>query len=418
MSGPAAGASAAAEVSRALALDHAISLDMGGTTTDVCLITRGRPEMATDRALNGRPLRQAMVAVESIGAGGGSIARLDHGALCVGPESAGADPGPASYGRGGTQATVTDANLLLGYLSRERLFGNALRLDAAAARTAVGTLAAAAGMDLVQTALGIVAVVNQAMVRALRRITVERGIDGRRCALIAFGGAGPMHAAAVAGLFGISRIVVPAASSVFSALGCVGADMGYSQQRSLRMPHDAWDCARLAAVERELRARLAAPLVAAGHGDDELEVERTAAVRFRGQSYSVEIADPDLSDADHLGRRFMDRHRALYGFATAEPWELVALRLRVWAPRQTGHRPAAFAAAGAGSSSLLRVDRCIFDRQGELETPRLERSSLPPGKPVRGPAIVEDAFSTVVLPPGATLTPDPVGHLLMDVGAV
>jgi N-methylhydantoinase A len=114
----------------------------------------------------------------------------------------------------------------------------------------------------------------------------------------------------------------------------------------------------------------------------------------------------------------MDRHRALYGFATAEPWELVALRLRVWAPRQTGHRPAAFAAAGAGSSSLLRVDRCIFDRQGELETPRLERSSLPPGKPVRGPAIVEDAFSTVVLPPGATLTPDPVGHLLMDVGAV
>lgn len=413
MSGPAAGAMAAAQVARELGLDHVISFDMGGTTTDVCLITAGRPEIATDRSLNDRPLRQPMVAVESIGAGGGSIARLDHRALCVGPESAGADPGPASYGRGGTRPTVSDANLLLGYLSRERLFGNEVRLDETAARTAIGKLAAEAELSPLQTALGIVAVANQAMVRALRRITVERGIDGRQCTLVAFGGAGPMHAAAVARLFGVSDVIVPASSSVFSALGCVGAEMGYSQQRTVRMAHESWDIGELDAARRDLQARLAAPLLAAGYAEDELRVEQAAAVRYRGQSYSVEILDPNLADVGDLGRRFFDRHRLLYGFATDEPWELVAIRMRVWAPRK-GNNGAARRPGGRGEP-LISVDRCVFER-GELETPRLDRSCVPIGRPIAGPAIIEDAFSTVVVPPGATLTPDQNGHLLMKVG--
>jgi N-methylhydantoinase A len=415
MSGPAAGVMAAAQVSRLLGLKHAISFDMGGTTTDVCLIASGRPEIATDRSLNDRPLRQPMVAVETIGAGGGSIARLDHGALCVGPDSAGADPGPACYGRGGTRPSVTDADLVLGYLSCERLFGNELRLDAVAARTAIGELAAQAGMSVVQTALGIVAVANQAMVRALHRVTVERGIDGRQCTLVAFGGAGPMHAAAVAVAFGIAQVIVPAASSVFSALGCVGADMGYSQQRSVRVPGDAWDLDRLDHVLGELRARLAAPLLAAGYAEDQLQIERAAAVRFRGQSYSVEIINPDLTDAEDLGRRFMDRHRVLYGFATDEPWELVSLRMRVWAPRDASNAPIKL--ARDNGQRLISVDRCVFDHRGELDTDRLDRSSLVPGNSISGPAIVEDAFSTVVVPPGATLTPDQNGHLFINIRA-
>lgn len=413
MSGPAAGAMAAAQVAKELGLDHVISFDMGGTTTDVCLITSGRPEIATDRALNERPLRQPMVAVESIGAGGGSIARLDHQALCVGPESAGADPGPASYRRGGTQPTVSDANLLLGYLSRERLFGNELRLDEAAAGAAIGRLAEQAGMSVLQTALGIVAVANQAMVRALRRITVERGIDGRQCTLIAFGGAGPMHAAAVARAFGVSQVIVPAGSSVFSALGCVGAEMGYSQQRTVRMAHDEWNLDQLEAVRTEMRARLSAPLLATGHASDLLQVEQAAAVRYRGQSYSVEIIDPDLTSVENLGRRFIERHRFLYGFATDEPWELVGLRMRVWAPR--ADKKGSLHGTSAAGKPLISVDSCVFE-QGTLETPRLDRSLIPTGHPIAGPAIIEDAFSTVVVPPGAVLTPDRNGHLFIKLG--
>ena len=178
-SGPAAGVAAAGRIARDLGVDHAISFDMGGTTTDACLIFDGEAQVSSDRSLGGRPLRQPMVAVESIGAGGGSIARLDHGALVVGPESAGADPGPACYGRGGDRPTVSDANLVLGYMDPDRLIGGDIRLDAGAARAVVAPLASAMGMTEGEAALGIVRVANSAMLRALRRVTVERGIDGR-----------------------------------------------------------------------------------------------------------------------------------------------------------------------------------------------------------------------------------------------
>ncbi len=415
MSGPAAGVTAAAQIARRLALDHVISFDMGGTTTDVCLITRGRPEIASDRTLGDRPLRQPMVAVESIGAGGGSISYFDQGALRVGPESAGADPGPACYGRGGVRPTVSDANLVLGYLSRERLLGNELRLDEAAARAAITKLAEEVGMGVIDTALGVVAVTDQAMVRALRRITVERGIDGRQCTLISFGGAGPMHAVAVARAYGISQVVVPAASSMFSALGCVCAEMGYSQQRTLRMSIAAWDAGRLDAVRAELRTRLAKPLIAAGHPAEQLQVEESVAVRYRGQSYAVEIADPDLSNSADIGRRFQERHRLLYGYATEEPWELVAIRMRVWVPRHDIAEPVK--PKSDAETRPTTVDRCVFDRSGARETPRLDRSLLVAGRAIAGPAIVEDAFSTIVVPPGATLTPDENGHLFIAVGA-
>ncbi len=415
MSGPAAGVAAAARIARELDLDHVISFDMGGTTTDVCLIADGRPEIATDRALAGRPLRQPMVAVESIGAGGGSVAYFDHGALCVGPESAGADPGPACYGRGGTRPTVSDANLALGYLDPARPLGDGMRLKLAAAERTIAALAAEAGLSPLETALGIVAVANQTMVRALRRITVERGVDGRRCALLAFGGAGPMHAAAVARAFGIARVVVPVASSVFSALGCAAAEMSYSQQRTVRMPLAAWDSGRIGSARTDLRSRLSAPLVAAGYGPDALRIEEVASVRYGGQSYAVEIYDPDFADPDDLGRRFRERHERLYGFATDEPWELVSLRMRIRAPRREDGAFGLSAATPSGTSKPIE-SLCVFDRSGPVATLRFERSQLAPGRTIRGPAVVADAFSTVVVPPGATLTPDERGHLFLDMG--
>ena len=240
-SGPAAGVAAAGRIARELGIDHAISFDMGGTTTDVCLVFDGEGRISADRSLGGRPLRQPMIAVESIGAGGGSVARFDHGALAVGPESAGADPGPACYARGGDRPTVSDANLVLGYMDPDRVIGGDIRLDAGAARAAIEPLASAMGMTVEEAALGVVRVANSAMLRALRRVTVERGIDGRHCALLAFGGAGPMHAVELARAFSIATVIVPTHSSVFSALGCVSAEMSYAQQRTLRMAMDDWN---------------------------------------------------------------------------------------------------------------------------------------------------------------------------------
>ena len=214
-SGPAAGVAAAGRMARALGIERAISFDMGGTTTDVCLILDGEAQIASDRSLGGRPLRQPMVAVESIGAGGGSIARLDHGSLMVGPESAGADPGPACYAKGGDRPTVTDANLVLGYMDVERVLGGNVRLDAALAHDVIAPLSHAMDMTPEAAALGVVKVANAAMLRALRRVTVERGVDERGCTLLAFGGAGPMHAVALARAFSIDKVVVPPTPACF-----------------------------------------------------------------------------------------------------------------------------------------------------------------------------------------------------------
>ena len=414
-SGPAAGVAAAGRMARALGLERAISFDMGGTTTDVCLIAGGEAQIASDRSLGGRPLRQPMVAVESIGAGGGSIARLDHGSLAVGPESAGAQPGPACYGKGGDRPTVTDANLLLGYMDRDRVLGGNVHLDPAAAREAIAPLGAAMGMTAEAAALGVVRVANAAMLRALRRVTVERGVDGRACTLLAFGGAGPMHAVALARAFSIGNVVVPAHSSMFSALGCVGAEMSYAQQRTLRVASDAWDGARVDRARRALRASLSAPLQAAGYGNGTLAVEEVASIRYRGQSYAIEVAAPAFDDPARLGRDFMERHRTLYGFATEEPWELVSIRVRVSAPRNGEVRSPA--AKANEPPSPTRTLPATFDAGAPVPTPRYDRAGLGPGSPLDGPAIVDDAWSTVVVPPGATLTADDAGHLHIATGA-
>ena len=411
-SGPAAGVSAAGWLAGELGLANVISFDMGGTTTDVCLIVDGRAEIRSDRSLGDRPLRMPMVAVESIGAGGGSIARLDNGALRVGPQSAGAAPGPACYGLGGELATVSDANLLLGYLDTERPVGD-LRLDVAAAERALSPLAAALDTGVQQLALGIVRVANAAMARALRHVTVEKGIDGRQCTLVAFGGAGPMHAVELARSFDIGRVVVPRFSSAFSALGCVSAEMSYTQQRTVRMMNTNWRQERLDAIRRELGEGLSAHFSETDRRT--CTVREVAAIRYSGQSYAVEVTEPTLADAQRLGQQFRARHDTLYGFATDEPWELETLRVTLTAPRRarprlTGERHQHVDEIGS------RATMCWFDADGPRETQRHVRDALHKDSTVYGPAIVEDAWSTVVLPPGATLAVDGHGHLHIDVG--
>jgi N-methylhydantoinase A len=411
LSGPAAGVAAAGKVAAELGIDHAISFDMGGTTSDVCLVVEGQAEVRSDRSLGERPLRLPMVAVESIGAGGGSIARLDLGALRVGPESAGAEPGPACYGRGGTAPTVTDANLLLGYLDAERTVGGGIRLDRGAAERALAPLAGETGVGLPEVALGIVRVANAAMARALRRVTVERGIDGRHCALLAFGGAGPVHAVELARSFGISKVVVPHLSSVFSALGCITAEMSYTRQQTVRMASTDWQRTRLDGMRNSMKQDLTAPIGAEADGAP--RVSEVAAVRYSGQSYAVEVHDPALEDPGRLHAQFRAKHDALYGFSTDEPWELVWLRVTVAVPRR--HQPGSAAAGATGPAEPARTLDCWFDPDGPLPTPRFDRASLGDGQRLTGPAIVEDDWSTVVLPPGSALEVDGSGHLHIEV---
>ena len=242
LSGPAAGVSAAAACRGRAGARQGFEL-RHGRHDDRRLPDHAAapPRSPTDSKLAGRPVRQPMVAVESIGAGGGSLVTYGTGGLSIGPESAGAEPGPAAYGRGGRLPTVTDANAVLGYLDPTRRLGGAITLDVAAAEAALAPLAQRLGVSVVELALGVQRVANATMVRALARVTVERGVDGRQCTLLAFGGAGPMHAARLAREFGIAEIVVPRFSSGFSALGCIVADMSYTQQQSVRMLSTHWD---------------------------------------------------------------------------------------------------------------------------------------------------------------------------------
>jgi N-methylhydantoinase A len=411
LSGPAAGVSAAAHVAASLGLDKVLSFDMGGTTTDVCLITGGAAEISTDSKLAGRPVRQPMVAVESIGAGGGSLVTSGTGGLSIGPKSAGAEPGPAAYGRGGTRPTVTDANAVLGYLDPAWRLGGAITLDVAAAEAALSPLAHRLGVSVVALALGVQRVANATMVRALARVTVERGVDGRQCTLLAFGGAGPMHAARLAREFGIAEIVVPRFSSGFSALGCIVADMSYTQQQSVRMLSNHWDTDRFGALQNGMLEALMDPLHRQGHDAQAIAVERTALVRYVGQSTAVEVPFADPLDLATLGRDFRRRHNDIYGYATDEHWEMQSLRLRAGVGRRTTFGP--FAAEG-GAPQPTSVGPCWFDPSAPLQTPRFDRDHLPTGVRIDGPAIVEDAWSTIVVPPGYVLHADAMGHLWIN----
>lgn len=410
LSGPAAGVAAAAAVARETGESAVLSFDMGGTTTDVALILDGQAEITADAKLADQPLRQPMVAIESIGAGGGSIVRHGPAGLSIGPQSAGAEPGPACYGRGGDRPTVCDANAILGYLNPRRKLGGEITLDRAAAVDAFAPLAKTLGVTVVELALGVLRVADATMARALNKITVERGMDGRGATLLAFGGMGPMHAIGLARSYGMSRVLVPAFSSAFSALGCVVAETSYTRQRTLRLPGDPFDATRLASVRRALAEELRAPLLDQGHAAAALVVEETAMVRYRGQSYAVDVAMNGISTAQELAAAFEARHDALFGFASGEAWELLGLRVRVRAPRAARIPEALLSAAPA---TPFATDACWFESGDPVPTPRHDRALLSPGVVLRGPTIIEDDWSTTVVPPGWRATPDARGNIVL-----
>jgi N-methylhydantoinase A len=407
MSGPAAGVSASVSIARRLGTSRMLSFDMGGTTTDVCLIIDGQAEMADGRMLGDRPLRQPMLAVHSIGAGGGSIVRNGPGGLTVGPESAGSEPGPACYGRGGTAPTITDANALLGYLNPATLLGDRIGLDIEAAKRVVTPIAEAMKLSLGETALGIIKVANATMARALRRVTVERGIDGRDCTLLAFGGGGPMHAAGLADLYGIGSIVVPNASSAFSALGCLTADFSFLQQHTLRVALNGIDLDRVTKHIGALIEQASEPLIANGVARASIDIELVALMRYAAQNDAIAVPFALPLDVARLQGDFLARHHQLFGYATAEDCVVESVRVQARQPSTTvvDHPTTAVRKASARS----RI--CSFEGADEAQTRIVERASVQ--DVISGPAIIEDAWSTVVIPPGWQAKPDAIGNLFL-----
>ena len=407
MSGPAAGVSASVSIARQLGTSRMLTFDMGGTTTDVCLIIDGQAEMTDGRMLGDRPLRQPMLAVHSIGAGGGSIVRNGPGGLTVGPQSAGSEPGPACYGRGGTAPTITDANAVLGYLNPETRLGDRISLDIEAARRAIAPIAQTLKLSLEETALGIVKVANATMARALRRVTVERGIDGRDCTLLAFGGGGPMHAAGLAELYGIGSIVVPNASGAFSALGCLTADFSFLQQQTFRVALDGTDLDRVLKRIETLIGQASEPLIANGVARAAIDVELVALMRYAAQNDAIAVPFSLPLDATRLREDFLVRHHELFGYATAESCVIESVRVQARRPSTTiVDRPTTAIRKLRATSR-----RCSFDGVHDVATEIVDRASME--EAVSGPAIIEDAWSTVVIPPGWQARPDAIGHLFL-----
>jgi N-methylhydantoinase A len=404
MSGPAGGVAAAAHTSRALGLARALAFDMGGTTTDVCLIAEGVPETAGQRKLGDYPARLPMIAVESIGAGGGSIARV---------EPTGATPGPACYGQGGTEPTVSDANLLLGYLDAERIYGGSIRLDRARAESVIGPLAARFGLSLIEAAHGVVEVANANMLRALRLVSVQRGYDLREFALIAYGGAGPLHAGALARQAGISSVIVPAHSGAFSALGCLVSPLRYDTVQTHRARLETWDAKVVEERFSALEAQCLRPLLDEGHAMDRIVLLRSLDFRYVGQNYELEIGFvPGGPGA--LRAAFEKRHRQLYGYATGENVECVNLRVTARAAEEQLPLPAPPSGTSAAATGSHRA---YFPETGAVEMLRYDRTSLPPGHLIVGPAMIEDEWSTTIVYPGMRCVADRLGNLVIEVGA-
>jgi N-methylhydantoinase A len=404
LSGPAGGAAGAAFVARKAGAEDALCLDMGGTSCDVCVVAGGTVQERSSGEVAGRPLALPMLAVHTVGAGGGSIAWRDGGgALRVGPGSAGADPGPASYGRGGTAPTVTDANLVLGYLSADAPLGGGVELDRQAAENAVSDLAEQLELELLATAEGIRRVAASEMIRALRVVTVQRGIDPRRHALMAFGGAGGLHAAQIADELGIDTILCPRASGVLAALGLVVSPRRRDVQRSVLLTGDALTAHAIEQAVRELGGRAREAM----HAPD-AELHVVYELRYRGQSFELPIAGSTTARPEELREAFEAEHEERYGYRDAEQQlELVTIRVTATAVGVDVEL------AGAQGEPDLKRGR----RAATLEGKRIELGVLrgipSPGTRLDGPAVVELPDSTVLIPPGWNSDVDDTGTIRM-----
>ncbi len=417
-SGPAGGVIGSQALARELHLPNVICADVGGTSYDVALIEDGQILERTETKIARRPIVGPTIDIVSIGAGGGSIAWIDHrGALQVGPRSAGASPGPACFGLGGTEPTVTDCHLLLGRLDPANFLGARIPLDAAAADRAVETIAGPLGLDIEQAALGALAIAETNMTYAIRGITVERGLDPREFAMLSYGGGGGLFAAAVADELEIPSVVVPRAPANFSAWGILTSDYREDAALTRVLALDHGTAEELAGSLRELAGRTAAQLASYGFEAGATELVARADLRFSGQEYTVTVPVEAawLDDAGALlggiRERFVAAHRQLYGHGDDDaPLEVVAARVRAVGLVATPRWPE-WTATERGAP---RTERAVcFRTHGTVTTPVFDREALARDQRIEGPVIVEEWTATTVVPPGWSAHVDRLGNLVL-----
>jgi N-methylhydantoinase A len=426
-SGPAAGVIGAKALCRALALNNAIAFDMGGTTAKAGVIYEGEP-LTTGAALIGGyeralPIQIAMMDIFEVGTGGGSIAWVEDGALRVGPRSAGAQPGPACYGLGGTEPTVTDANLVLGRIDADRFLGGEMHLNVAAAQTALKThVAEPLGLSLTAAADGILRIAATTMSYAVKRVTIERGLDAGTFALMAYGGAGPLHAVEVACEIGIRRVIIPKAPGVFSAFGMLYSDLRYDYVRTWPARLDDASFDDFAGIYDELESEGRRAIAATSVTPEKITVSRAADMRYVGQEHAVTVDLPmrlfQRQDRDAIKRHFDDMHLLRYGTsAPAERAEIVSLRttvtgiMRKPALERIASGPAAPSRAARGGKRAV-----YFGGHGFIDARTFARDQLTAGNRIKGPALIEEHASTTVLMPGDALEVDRFGNLCIAVG--
>jgi len=411
LSGPAGGVVAALAVARAAGFDRLITFDMGGTSTDVSLLDGGL-SLAMETTLAGIPIKTPMLDIHTVGAGGGSIASLDAGgAFRVGPESAGADPGPACYGRG-DRLTVTDANLFLGRLAPDLFLGGAMPLFPDRLPALFEALGKTCGLTPVEAAEGVVAVAEAAMERAIRVISVERGHDPAEFSLLSFGGAGGLHAVSLARLLGVPTVVVPRHPGLFSALGMLHADVVKDFSETVMVGSNDIDVVELAGLFAKLETRVKAAMEAEGVCSDKVLLERQLDMRYKGQSHELAIrfvADPFMA--------FHNRHEALFGFKHAKAViEVVTLRIRARCVMDKPGFMEADRLVAAVPESAKIGQRPMIWRGRELEAMWYDRDRLLPGNRFDGPALVVEASATTFVPPKAGARLDGFGNIVIDTG--
>jgi len=411
LSGPVGGTIGGASIAQTTGRRNLLCIDMGGTSFDLSLVVDGRPTISTETELEGLPILMPLVDIHTIGAGGGSLAWLEAGGLRVGPQSAGAAPGPACYGRGGTQPTVTDANLYLGRLDSGYFLGGRMALDEGAAGRALEAVAPQVGLSTRELAEGMLAIVNARMADAMRTITVKQGIDPREFSLVAFGGAGPMHAVWLAEELEIGEVIVPWSPGTFSAWGMLQTDMRHDVVQSFYRPLADLEPSAVSSTFNALEAEGSDLLEKEGIGAGDQYFARSADMRYVGQEYTVNLPIGDSISLDEIDNSFHDAHRVRYGHSTpGAPVEFVNLRVAAMG-RITGASPK-YNPPAADANPLLGHRNVIFDGR-EHDTPVLLRENLPPKTSQAGPVVIEEESSTIVVPPGHRAAIDELGNVLI-----
>jgi len=416
LSGPAGGVAAGRYCARLIDEPNLITFDMGGTSTDIALLQGGEPQLTGEKTIGVAKVALPAIDIHTLGAGGGSVAWVDAGGILhVGPESAGAEPGPAGYGKGGTRATVTDANLVLGFLDPANFLGGRIELDARAARTAVDAIARGLGTTSLRAAEGIARVVNTNMAEGIKIVSVRRGVDPRRFALVAFGGAAGLHVTEVARLLEIRRVVVPSVAAVLSAWGMLATDLRYELVRSHVSEVGRMTAAGLrklfATLEREGRKRLA-------RFDGPVTVRRALDMRYGEQIFEIQVDldGVDLQAADlmeQVAERFHRRHEALYAYS-APGQEVVVVNARVAVVGALPVLPAGANALGRGAAASSARRRVWLGDWVEVPLHRIE--ALAAGQEIKGPAVFESATTTVLVREAERATVTPHGWLDIRLG--